>query len=66
MAISGVDLSLEELLELAAAADRVRGHGAGRNVWEMANRFGVSLIGVTWEMLEKIPHYPLSVARRLK
>ena len=66
VAAAGVDLNLRELLELAQAADKIRGHGAGRNVWEMAERFGTSLIGVTWDMLEKIPHYPLVVARRVK
>jgi len=63
---SGVNMPLRELLELCRAAERVRGHGAGRSVWEMAERFDTTLVGVTWKMLESIPHYPLVVARKLK
>ncbi len=66
IAATGIELSLRELLELSLIADKARGHGAGRNVWEMAERFGTSLTGVTWDMLEKIPHYPVVVARRVK
>ena len=66
VACSGSPIPLGELLRLCRAAEIVRGHGAGRNVWEMARRFGTSLTGVTWEMLERIPHYPVVVARRVK
>lgn len=66
VAASGVDIPLEELLGLCKAAEALRGHGAGRNVWDMARRFGTSLVGVTWEMLESIPHYPVVVARRVR
>jgi len=66
VAVTGIELGLSELLELALIVDKARGHGAGRNVWEMAERFGTSLTGVTWDMLEKISHYPIVVARRVK
>jgi len=63
---AGISMPLRELLELCKAAEPVRGHGAGRSVWEMAKRFDTTLVGVTWEMLESIPHYPLVIARKLK
>jgi F420-0:gamma-glutamyl ligase-like protein len=53
-------------LTLAEAADRVRGYGAGRTVWEMAKRFGVDLTGVTWRMLGSLEHYPIVILRLLK
>ncbi len=65
VAVAGGDFSIEELLTVTAIAERLRGHGAGRDVWEMARRFGTSLDGVTWEMLESIPHYPIVVVRRI-
>lgn len=66
VACSGLEIPLKELLELCKAAESLRGHGAGRNVWEMAEHFGTTLVGVTWEMLESVPHYPVVVARKLK
>jgi len=33
-------------------------------VWDMARRFGTSLTGVTWEMLESVEHRPVVVLRR--
>ncbi|RLF23718.1 MAG: gamma-glutamyl ligase [Thermoprotei archaeon] len=66
IAISDDSLTVEEALEIASIAERRRGHGAGRDVWEMAARFRTSLDGVTWEMLESIPHYPIVVVRRLR
>jgi len=65
LAIAGKRLHVKEMLSIASVAERVRGHGAGRDVWEMARRFGTSLDGVTWEMLESIPHYPIVVVRRV-
>jgi len=63
VAISGNDLSLENALEIADISNRIRGFGAGKNVWEMAERFGVSIGGVTWEMLETLSHKPIVIIR---
>ncbi len=52
-------------LTLANVAHRVRGHGAGRTVWDMAERMGVGLTGVTWEMLEQVEHYPIVIIRQV-
>jgi len=65
IALSGKPMTAEEALEAADAAHRAMGHGAGRTVWDMAERFGTSLTGVTWEMLESVEHRPVVVLRRL-
>ena len=45
IAIAGCEIPIEEALEIAKVANRSRGYGAGRTVWDMANRFGVELDG---------------------
>jgi F420-0:gamma-glutamyl ligase-like protein len=64
LAISGDHISVEQALYLAEEANKARGFGAGRNVWDMADKFKVPLTDVTWEMLEKIEHKPLVIMRR--
>lgn len=51
------------LLNLTAHANKARGFGAGRTVWDMAERFGSSITEVTWEMLESVDHYPVVIIR---
>ncbi|RJS70128.1 hypothetical protein CW693_00560 [Candidatus Bathyarchaeota archaeon] len=63
IAVVGERISVEESLEIANLANRARGSGAGRNVWEMAKKFGVGLTDVTWEMLETVKHKPIVVVR---
>ena len=63
---SGVKIDLRLLLEVAEVADKVRGVGAGRTVFEMARRFGVGVGEVTWEMLSSIPHYPIVVVKFIR
>ena len=62
-AISGIRLDAESALNIAEAANRARGFGAGRTVWDMADRFSVDLTGVTWEMLKRIEHKPIVIVR---
>ncbi len=62
---AGEDLGVDTLLDIAETANRARGVGAGRTPWHMAERFGVGLTGVTWEMLEQVAHYPVVVVKRL-
>jgi F420-0:gamma-glutamyl ligase-like protein len=64
LAVCGRGLSVEEALTVADAADKARGHGAGRTVWDMARRFGVGLREVTWEMIEQVPHRPIVLIRK--
>lgn len=63
---SGYSLPLPILLEIAEIADRLRGYGAGRTVFEMAQTFNTTVNGVTWTMLEKIPHYPIVIVRLVR
>lgn len=64
IAVAGCRLSAEETLEIAEIANCVRGFGAGRTVWDMAERFKVGLTGVSWEMLETVKHKPIVLVRR--
>jgi len=63
IAVLGASMSAETALQVAEAADRARGYGAGRSVWEMADTFDVSLTKVTWEMLDEIEHKPVVIVR---
>ena len=63
LAESGVIRNPDFLLTLANVSHRVRGHGAGRTVWDMARSFGVGLTDVTWEMLRLVDHYPIVILR---
>jgi F420-0:gamma-glutamyl ligase-like protein len=64
LAIAGCKISVEEALEIAEAANRMRGFGAGRTVWDMAARFNVDLADVTWEMLDTVKHKPIVIVKR--
>lgn len=64
IAVSGFNMSVEEALQIAETANQARGFGAGRNVWDMVDSLGVSLTGVTWEMLELIEHKPIVIIKR--
>ncbi len=63
VAIAGSDLGAEEALGMAKIANRTRGVGAGRTVWDMAETFKVSLTDVTWDMLSKIEHRPIVIVK---
>jgi len=64
IAIAGSKLSTKKALIIAEIANRTRGFGAGRTVWDMAETFNVALTGVTWEMLCKIEHKPIVILGR--
>jgi len=63
IAVVGCKISPEKALEIAEVANRVRGFGAGRTVWDMAERFKVDLADVSWEMLETVKHKPIVIVR---
>jgi F420-0:gamma-glutamyl ligase-like protein len=63
LAVAGSNLSAEEALEIAKIANRTRGAGAGRTVWDMAKTFKVKVTGVTWSMLRSIEHRPIVIIR---
>jgi len=66
IALVGCKIGVEEALEIADLANRARGFGAGRNVWDMAEAFGVSLTNVTWDMLDRVEHKPIVIVRRME
>jgi F420-0:gamma-glutamyl ligase-like protein len=57
------DKNPEEALRLAAISNKSRGDGAGRTIWDVAELFRVDITGVTWNMLENMPHYPIVILR---
>ena len=63
LAVSGEAINPDLCLTYANVAHRVRGHGAGRTVWDMAKKMGVDPLEVTWEMLEQIEHFPIVLIR---
>ncbi len=66
LAVAGAEIDVDLALDLAEAAHRCRGSGAGRTVWDMAEAFGVDLTEVTWGMLKSLKHKPIVVFRRRK
>ena len=66
LAVCGGSLSLEDALDVADEADRVRGFGAGRTIWDMARAFHVGFMEVTWEMLDRVEHYPIVLVRKVR
>jgi F420-0:gamma-glutamyl ligase-like protein len=65
VALAGSRISVGEALRVADLANRARGFGAGRNVWDMAETFHVALTDVSWDMLDKVKHRPIVIVRRV-
>jgi F420-0:gamma-glutamyl ligase-like protein len=63
LAVAGSQITTEEAIEIAKIANRTRGTGAGRTVWDMAKTFNVNLTGVTWKMLDSVKHRPIVIIR---
>ncbi len=63
IAVSGPQIATEEAIEIARIANRTRGIGAGRTVWDMAKTFNVNLTDVTWRMLDSVKHRPIVIIR---
>jgi F420-0:gamma-glutamyl ligase-like protein len=64
LCLAGPRIGVDEALRIADLANRARGFGAGRNVWDMAEAFHVALIEVSWGMLDKVKHTPIVIVRR--
>ena len=58
-------VDVRELLVVSELADRARGFGAGRNVFEVEEILGVKATDVSWSHLDSIPHYPVVVVKKL-
>ena len=65
VALSGRTMNPDFALTLANVAHRVRGYGAGRTVWDMAERFNVEITEITWKMLDTVKHYPIVILREV-
>ena len=63
LAVVGVQYSTEEAIEIAKIANRTRGSGSGRTVWDMAQKFNVNLTEVSWKMLRTVKHHPIVIIR---
>jgi F420-0:gamma-glutamyl ligase-like protein len=63
LVVAGSQITTEEALEIAKIANRARGAGAGRTVWDMTKTFNVTLTGVTWKMLDSVKHRPIVIIR---
>ncbi|MBT8171386.1 coenzyme F420-0:L-glutamate ligase, partial [Candidatus Bathyarchaeota archaeon] len=63
IAISGPKITIEKALTIARIANRTRGAGAGKTVWDMAATFDVALTKVTWVMLQSVKHHPIVIIR---
>lgn len=50
-------------LNVAAVANKARGSGVGRTVWDASARFNVPVTQLTWEMLESNIHRPVTLVR---
>jgi len=66
LAVAGSSIGVDLALDIAEAAHRLRGSGAGLTVWDMAERFGVGVTNVTWSMLRSIRHKPIVIFKRRK
>ncbi|MBS7625945.1 coenzyme F420-0:L-glutamate ligase [Candidatus Bathyarchaeota archaeon] len=66
IALASNGICAEEALQIAAVSNRVRGDGAGKTAWDVAEHFKVGVSQVSWEMLESVSHYPLVIVRRIR
>ncbi|MEM0049348.1 MAG: coenzyme F420-0:L-glutamate ligase [Candidatus Bathyarchaeia archaeon] len=65
LAVAGAIIGVDLALNIADIAEKARGHGSGSTVWDMAERFCVSLTGVTWDMLKRLEHKPIVIIKFL-
>jgi F420-0:gamma-glutamyl ligase-like protein len=65
LAVAGAKISVEEALDVADLANRTRGFGTGKTIWDMAKTFNVSLTSVSWKMLEQTEHKPIVIVKSI-
>ena len=63
IAAAGGRIPVETALDVSEIANRARGFGAGKTVWEMAEKFKTGLTEVSWEMLATAKHKPIVIIR---
>lgn len=65
IAVVGEPVNPDRALWYANLFHRLCGRGAGRTVWSMSDTMETSLTGVTWEMMEKVNHFPITLIRKI-
>jgi len=63
IAAAGGRIPVETALDVSEIANRARGFGAGKTVWDMAEKFKTGLTEVSWEMLATAKHKPIVIIR---
>ena len=63
IALAGSPINPDRALWYARLFHSQCGGGAGRTAWSMSKKMDTSLTGVTWEMLESVEHFPISIIR---
>jgi F420-0:gamma-glutamyl ligase-like protein len=63
IAVSGEKINPDRALWFAKLFHRLCGGGAGRTVWSMSSKMETSLTGVTWEMMDSVDHFPVTLIR---
>jgi len=64
LAVAGWDVNTEEALNIAELVHHSRKEGAGKTVWDMADRFNTDLTSVSWDMLKSVKHFPIVIVRK--
>ena len=64
LAVVGWEVTTEEALDIAELSHHARKDGAGKTVWDMAERFGTGLTSVTWDMLGTVEHFPIVLIKK--
>ncbi len=59
------NIGAEESLRISAISNKARKFGAGRTAWDMAERFGVKITEISWEMLKKCEHKPVVIVKMI-
>jgi F420-0:gamma-glutamyl ligase-like protein len=66
IAIVGEPVNPDRALWFARLFHKLCGGGAGRTVWSMSEKMETTITGITWEMLESVEHYPVTIIRVLE
>lgn len=63
---SPLKLDTTELLIVAELADRARGFGIGRTIYEIEKKLKIKATELTWDILDSFPHYPVVVVKKVR
>ncbi|MEM4575872.1 MAG: coenzyme F420-0:L-glutamate ligase [Candidatus Nezhaarchaeales archaeon] len=63
---SPLNLDVTELLIVAELADRARGFGIGRTIYDIEKKLKIKATEITWDILDLFPHYPVVVVKKVR